>query len=75
VHQTQISEVQQLLAELQTESDQLCQTDPELLNVAAQQLRQDLFAIEAETYVEFMRSGRLNQELPCLLDPMHSQEA
>ncbi|MGI0484180.1 cation:proton antiporter [Pantanalinema rosaneae CENA516] len=75
VHQTQISEVQNLLAELQSESDQLCQKDPGLLGVGAQQLRQDLFAIEAETYVEFMRSGRLNHELPCLLDPIHHEEA
>lgn len=74
VHQTQISEVQKLLTELQTESDQLCRTDPELLEVGAQQLRQDVFAIEAGTYVEFLRSGRLNQELPCLLDPIHQHE-
>lgn len=70
-HQAKVMEVQQQLAQLQDESSKLCQQDPELLEIGAEQLQQDLFAIEVQTYTEFVRSGRLNQELPALLDPMH----
>ncbi len=70
-HQTKEAEVRQQLARLQDESSKLCQQDPELLEIGAEQLQRDLFAIEAATYTEFVRSGRLNQELPGLLDPIH----
>lgn len=70
-HQAKETEVRQQLAVLQAESNQLCQQDPDLLQIGATQLQQDLFAIEISTYTEFVRSGRLNQELPGLLDPIH----
>lgn len=70
-HQAKVAEVQQQLAKLQDESSKLCQQDPDLLDIGAQQLQQDLFAIETTTYTEFVRSGRLNHELPGLLDPIH----
>lgn len=70
-HQAKAAEVQQQLAQLQDESSKLCQQDPDLLEIGAQQLQQDLFAIETTTYTEFVRSGRLNYELPGLLDPIH----
>lgn len=70
-HQAKETEVRQQLAQLQDESSKLCQQDPDLLEIGAQQLQQDLFAIETTTYTEFVRSGRLNYELPSLLDPMH----
>jgi len=70
-HQAKEAEVRQQLAILQDESDKLCQQDPNLLEIGAEQLQRDLFAIEAATYTEFVRSGRLNQELPGLLDPIH----
>ncbi|MFM7426349.1 MAG: cation:proton antiporter [Elainella sp.] len=69
-HQAQEAEVRQQLAQLQAESSKLCQQDPELLKIGAEQLQRDLFAIEAATYTEFVRSGRLNYELPGLLDPL-----
>jgi CPA1 family monovalent cation:H+ antiporter len=74
-HQAKESEVRQQLALLQDESSKLCQQDPDLLEIGAQQLQRDLFAIEAATYTEFVRSGRLNQELPGLLDPIHQHLA
>lgn len=74
-HEAKEAEVRQQLAILQDESSKLCQQDPDLLKIGAQQLQQDLFAIEAATYTEFVRSGRLDQELPGLLDPIHQQTA
>ncbi len=74
-HQAQESEVRRQLALLEAEGSKLCQQDPELLEIGAQQLQRDLFAIEAATYTEFVRSGRLNQELPGLLDPLHQHLA
>jgi len=70
-HQAKEAEVRRQLATLQSESSKLCQKDPHLLEIGAQQLQEDLFAIETTTYTEFVRSGRLNQELPGLLDPIH----
>jgi CPA1 family monovalent cation:H+ antiporter len=70
-HQAKEAEVRQQLAQLQDESSKLCQQDPDLREIGAQQLQQDLFAIETTTYTEFVRSGRLNQELSGLLDPIH----
>jgi CPA1 family monovalent cation:H+ antiporter len=70
-HQAKEAEVRQQLAQLQDESSKLSQQEPNLLEIGAQQLQQDLFAIETTTYTEFVRSGRLNYELPGLLDPIH----
>jgi CPA1 family monovalent cation:H+ antiporter len=70
-HQAKEAAVRQQLTQLQDESSKLIQQDPDLLDVGAQQLDQELFAIETTTYTEFVRSGRLNQELPGLLDPIH----
>jgi CPA1 family monovalent cation:H+ antiporter len=75
IHEAKTAAVQQQLSLLQDESSKLCQQDPDLLEIGAQQLERDLFAIEIETYTEFVRSGRLNQELPGLLDPIHAHIA
>ena len=40
---------------------------PSLAEFAREQLRNELLAVEADTYAEFVRSGRLNQELAPLL--------
>lgn len=74
-HQAKAAEVRQKLAQLQDESYKLCQQDPDLLEIGAQQLQRDLFGIEAETYTEFVRSGRLTQEPPGLLDPVNQHMA
>ncbi|MEP1073791.1 sodium:proton antiporter [Leptolyngbya sp. PL-A3] len=71
IHQAKEAEIRQQLETLQVEGSKLCQEDPELLEVGAKQLQQELFAIETATYTEFVRSGRINQELPGLLDPIH----
>ena len=42
---------------------------PELKEFTADKLRDELLAIEADTYAEFVRAGRLNKELaPYLSD-------
>ncbi|WP_017314120.1 Na+/H+ antiporter [Mastigocladopsis repens] len=51
------------LNRLQQEIDQLQDEYPNLRNFTAEQLRLELLAIEADTYAEFVKAGRLNQEL------------
>ncbi|MGA7954327.1 MAG: Na+/H+ antiporter [Gloeobacterales cyanobacterium] len=63
----QVSLVQGELARLQAEIDQLQNDYPDLRTFIAEQLRGELLAIEADTYAEFVRAGRLNQELPLFL--------
>ena len=52
----QIEEIQQGIYKLQSEY-------PDLTDFAEEQLRQDLFAIEAETYAELVRAGRIAKAL------------
>jgi CPA1 family monovalent cation:H+ antiporter len=51
------------LNRLQQEIDQLQNEYPNLRNFTAEQLRGELLSIEADTYAEFVKAGRLNQEL------------
>lgn len=39
-----------------------------LITFITDQLREELLAIEADTYADFVRTGRLNQELPLFLN-------
>ncbi len=68
VHQAQTLAIQEKMDTLQIEANKLCQTNPDLLDVGAEQLRQELLDIESTTYTELMRSGRLTEELPSLLE-------
>lgn len=52
---------------LQREIDQLQDEYPNLQNFITEQFRQELLAIEADAYAEFVRVGRLNRELAPLL--------
>src|SRR5579883_77633 len=50
----------------QEKIDKLLHENPNLQELATEQLRGELLAIEAETYAEFIRAGKLNKELsPC----------
>jgi CPA1 family monovalent cation:H+ antiporter len=51
------------LNRLQQEIDQLQNEYPNLRNFTAEQLRGELLSIEADTYAEFVKAGRLNREL------------
>jgi monovalent cation:H+ antiporter, CPA1 family len=52
---------------ISTEIERLQQDYPDLRSFVTEQLRDELLAIEADTYAEFVRRGRLNQELAPLL--------
>jgi CPA1 family monovalent cation:H+ antiporter len=57
------------LKRLEEQIDKLQDDYPNLRSFTAEQLRMELLAVEADTYAEFVRSGRLNQELaPFLQD-------
>lgn len=56
------------LQRLEEKIDKLHNEYPNLRDFTAEQLRMELLAVEADTYAEFVRSGRLNQELAPLLE-------
>jgi monovalent cation:H+ antiporter, CPA1 family len=56
------------LARLDEDIDKLQDEHPDLREFITDQLREELLAIEAETYAEFVRSGRLNRELAPFLE-------
>lgn len=63
------------LDSLQAEINQLKQEYPQMQEYAIEQLRDELLAIEADTYAEFVRAGQLNNELsPFLQDVLQSEE-
>lgn len=63
----QVSLVEEELNRLQAEINQFSKNYPDLQTIVAEQLQAELLAIEADTYAEFVRSGRLNHELPLFL--------
>ncbi|WP_315788406.1 Na+/H+ antiporter [Fischerella sp. JS2] len=56
------------LERLEEQIDKLHNEYPNLRDFTAEQLRMELLSVEADTYAEFVRSGRLNQELAPLLE-------
>jgi CPA1 family monovalent cation:H+ antiporter len=63
------------LARLEAEIKQLVHEYPNLRNFTAEQLKGELLAIEADTYAEFLRTGRLNKELaPFLSEDLAESE-
>ncbi|MBE9077599.1 cation:proton antiporter [Romeria aff. gracilis LEGE 07310] len=63
----QIALVEGQLEELQDDVQQLTRQNPEILTFAAEQVRDELMAIESDTYAEFIRAGQLKDELSPLL--------
>ncbi|MHC5614899.1 MAG: cation:proton antiporter [Nostoc sp.] len=66
------------LADLGTKIDKLQDEYPNLQTFITEQLRGELLAIEADTYAEFVKSGRLNKELASMLEdvlPNNQKEA
>jgi CPA1 family monovalent cation:H+ antiporter len=51
------------LQKIEAEINQLIDENPNLRDFTTEQLRSELMAIEANTYAEFVRAGRLNEEL------------
>ena len=64
----QVALVKGELTRLQEEVVQLQSEYPDLITFITDQLREELLAIEADTYAEIVRTGRLNQELSLFLD-------
>ncbi|MBW4564337.1 MAG: sodium:proton antiporter [Mojavia pulchra JT2-VF2] len=63
------------IEDLQTQIDKLQTEYPNLKNFITEQFRGELLAIEADTYAEFVRSGRLNRELaPMLQEVLENQD-
>jgi CPA1 family monovalent cation:H+ antiporter len=56
------------LTRVKSEIDRLQREHPNLREFIASQFQEELRSIEADTYAEFVRVGRLNQELPPLLE-------
>ncbi len=65
--------VQAELNRLEAEIDQL-QQHPQLQAVSRQQLHEELLAIEAGTYAELLRDGRLDHQLSPLLQDVFKPE-
>jgi CPA1 family monovalent cation:H+ antiporter len=63
--QGQIKDIQEDLAKLKREN-------PDIGEYAEEELREELLAIEADTYAEFIRAGRLKDELSPLLQQSSS---
>ncbi|MDZ8054976.1 MAG: cation:proton antiporter [Aulosira sp. ZfuVER01] len=61
--------------DLQAEIDKLQKEYPNLQSFTLEQFRAELLAIEADTYAEFVKSGRLSKELaPMLQEVLHKGE-
>ncbi len=56
------------LVDLRMEIDKLQGEYPNLQSFTTEQFRGELLAIEADTYAEFVKSGRLNKELASMLE-------
>ncbi|NJN03632.1 MAG: sodium:proton antiporter [Leptolyngbyaceae cyanobacterium SL_1_1] len=70
----QMALVEGQLEEVQENLNQLRQSKPELQIFAAEQLKDELLAIESDTYAEFIRAGQLKDELaPLLQDVLPEQ--
>ena len=61
------------IEDIQVEINQLQQEYPNLQSFITEQLRAELLAIEANTYAELVKAGRLNKELsPFLSEVLHA---
>ncbi|ALF51887.1 hypothetical protein ACX27_01935 [Nostoc piscinale CENA21] len=59
---------------LQEKIDKLLDEYPNLQEFTTEELRGELLAVEAETYAEFVRAGKLNKELSPFLQTNHDSE-
>lgn len=71
----QIALVEGQLEEIQEDMVKLTRSHPEIMEYAAEQIRDELLAIESDTYAEFIRAGQLKDELAPLLQDVLPQEA
>jgi CPA1 family monovalent cation:H+ antiporter len=62
------------IGQIQAQIETLQNEHPNLQTFMIEQLRDELFALEANTYAELVRTGQLNQELAPLLQNILSEE-
>ncbi|MBW4619350.1 MAG: sodium:proton antiporter [Cyanosarcina radialis HA8281-LM2] len=62
------------IARLEEEIETLQDEHPDLRTFAAEQFKSELLAVEADTYAEFVRAGRLNRELAPFLQQDFTEE-
>ncbi|WP_373541776.1 cation:proton antiporter [Chamaesiphon sp.] len=67
-YQYQRSLAQGELTRLQAELEDLQNDYPDLQTIIAEQLRDELLAIEADTYAQLVQAGRLDRELSLLME-------
>ncbi|QIZ72329.1 Na+/H+ antiporter [Oxynema aestuarii] len=70
----QKSLVEGQIKELEREIEELRSQEPDLQEFVREKFREELLAIEADTYAEFVRSGRLNRELAPFLQDVIQEE-
>ncbi|MUL36379.1 Na+/H+ antiporter [Gloeocapsopsis dulcis] len=61
------------LDDVQQDMDKLRNEHPQLREFAVEQLQEELLAIEADTYSELVRGGRLSDKLPPMLEEVFKQ--
>ncbi|PPS45438.1 Na+/H+ antiporter [Chroococcidiopsis sp. TS-821] len=61
------------LDDLQQDINKLRNEHPQLRDFAVEQLQEELLAIEADTYAELVRGGRLSDKLPPMLEEVFQQ--
>jgi NhaP-type Na+/H+ or K+/H+ antiporter len=62
------------ITNVEKQINQLRSQEPTLQQFAEKQMREELLAIEADTYAEFVSSGRLNKELAPFLPQVMAQD-
>ncbi|MEM9487042.1 MAG: cation:proton antiporter, partial [Cyanobacteria bacterium P01_F01_bin.116] len=68
----QLALVEGQVEKLQEEMQKMQASNPEINSFAAEQVKEELLAIESDTYAEFIRAGQLKDELAPLLQDVLS---
>ncbi|MBT9314424.1 cation:proton antiporter [Leptothoe spongobia] len=70
----QLALVEGQVEKLQEEMQKMQSSNPELQAFAAEQIKEELLAIESDTYAEFIRAGQIKDELAPLLQDVLSSD-
>jgi CPA1 family monovalent cation:H+ antiporter len=73
-YQYQVSLAQGELTRLRSELEDLQNDYPHFQTIIAEQLRDELLAIEADTYAQLVRAGHLDRELSPLMEVAKREE-
>lgn len=70
LYQSQRDNIEARLQQVEKEVQALKTKNPQLETIMREQLQETLLNLEADTYAELIRAGRLNQDLPPLLSDL-----